>query len=381
MAADSPIRRGYHPHATLLVFAALTLLLAVGAFNSNNNLLFWLFGLALSLIIVSGLVSGSMLMGLRIRRLAPRAAIAGHPLRTQYAVRNRNRFMPAFGIRIVERPADPRGTRWPCPAITAFIAYVGPGQTRVVEGLARTHTRGRWTLDRFEALTEFPFGIIRKSLLFSQPASITVRPAAVDPGPLSLPPATPRPVRATHGRASSWHAWVGDEQLAGIRDYAPGDQPGLIAWRASARVLEQPVGRTPILVKHHLRIPPPHQDIIVLLDLHAAPTEAAYERNISLALGAAVRLAGRQDSSSSRVGVRLTRGGTLIAPGPRNLAAITESLIDLPRFGDPPTPWRFARAESRTSSTVPEAFILPVSHLASGTAPAPTRTLDAGGEP
>ena len=375
MPSDLPIQRRYHPHATLLVFSALSLLLAVGAFNSNNNLLFWLFGLALSLIVVSGVVSGSMLMGLRIRRVPPPPGTAGCPLRVRYAVRNRNRLVPSFAIRIVDRaaPAPGRERRPSAPVVEGFIAYVGPGQTRIIEGLARADARGRWSLDRFQATTEFPFGIIRKSLLFSQPAQLVVRPASIDPGVITTfrPPA--HEAANTPGLVSRWRSWVGEEQLAGIREYAPGDQPGIIAWRASARANISPTSHEALLVKQSLRVPPARRDVYIQLHTHTAHDAATYESLISRALGAAHRLASSTRGASVRIGLRLGDGRPLVHAHARALAAITQALTDLPRFGEAPAEGPASRSVDSDRAPPPETTVV---HIAAPPLPDPAAPPD-----
>ncbi|MFN0012512.1 MAG: DUF58 domain-containing protein [Phycisphaerales bacterium] len=326
MSKGAPIRRRFHVHAMLLVFAGLTLLLAVGAFNSNNNLLFWLFGLALSLIVVSGLISGTMLMGLRVERVQPRPGTAGEVMRVEYRVRNLSRVVPCIAVRVAERPG-------PGPEVQAFIAYVGPRQSKVIEGLCVPFSRGRWRLDRFVATTEFPFGIIRKSLIFRQGAALVVHPAALDPGPLEGAERGRGEQTGAAPMVSRWRAWLGEEQLAGIREYAPGDQASSIAWRASARAMAASPERANLLVREHLTAPPLPRDVMVQLDLRRAHTDADYERTISRALGVARRLSGARGAAALRVGLVVLGRGVLVRPRPRSLAAIVQELTDLPRFG------------------------------------------------
>ncbi len=361
MSKGAPIRRRFHVHATLLVFAGLALLLAVGAFNSNNNLLFWLFGLALSLIIVSGLISGTMLMGLRVERLPLRPGTAGEVMKVEYRVRNLSRLVPCMAVRLAERSGSG-------PDVRAFIAYVGPRRTRVIEGLCVPACRGRWTLDRFAATTEFPFGIIRKSLAFRQAAALVVHPRPLDPGEVD---GAERGRGQRTGRTqlvSRWRGWLGEEQLAGIREYAPGDQASSIAWRASARAMAASPERANLLVREHLRAPPLPSDVVVQLDLRGAGTEAEYERTISRALGVARRLSGGRGANTLRVGLVVLGRGVLVRPRARSLAAIVDGLTDLPRFGQA-APLLNAPGAPTTSRTAVVVACSPASPAASGDAP------------
>jgi hypothetical protein len=126
MANANRPRHVYHAHTPTLLYVGVTLLIAVGAFHAQNNLLFWLFSLSLGVLIVSGLISGVMMMTLDVRR-APasparadeiegvdtRSAVATpQPLRVRYLVTNRSRWIPVFAITISEANDDePRPSR------------------------------------------------------------------------------------------------------------------------------------------------------------------------------------------------------------------------------------------------------------------------------
>ncbi|MBO6514819.1 MAG: hypothetical protein JJ974_12725, partial [Phycisphaerales bacterium] len=44
------------------LFVFVTLFIALGAINGQNNLLFWLFGFSIAALVVSGIITGSALM-------------------------------------------------------------------------------------------------------------------------------------------------------------------------------------------------------------------------------------------------------------------------------------------------------------------------------
>ncbi|MEZ6319384.1 MAG: hypothetical protein R3B49_11650 [Phycisphaerales bacterium] len=55
-----------------------------GAFNSQNNLLYWMFGVAVCAVMIGGVISGSSMMGLEVRReiaSTPGGATIHAPLR------------------------------------------------------------------------------------------------------------------------------------------------------------------------------------------------------------------------------------------------------------------------------------------------------------
>ena len=62
------------------MYVALTLLVGLAAINRQNNLLFWILGVMLSALLLSGMVSGVMMQSLRVKRLVAGNALVGEPL-------------------------------------------------------------------------------------------------------------------------------------------------------------------------------------------------------------------------------------------------------------------------------------------------------------
>ncbi|MDP1663337.1 MAG: DUF58 domain-containing protein, partial [Phycisphaerales bacterium] len=232
-------RRRYPLHAVFLIYCLVSLLVAVGAFNANNNMLFWLFGLSMGMLLVSGVVSGTMMMSVTVHRDTIEQTCVGQPLRVRYTITNRSRWLPVIGLSISERVAvPPHADPLPAehPATLAFpptgsIPHVPARTTIVVETLSMPTGRGRLRLAGFDVRTSFPFGIIRKSLWYPEPATAIVHPAAssipeelfaLSKGTTGSGPAATRPGR------------LGDEPV-GLREYRPGDPPKLVSWRGSAR--------------------------------------------------------------------------------------------------------------------------------------------------
>ena len=105
------MRRRYHLGLPFWVYCGLTLLVALAAMNRDDNLLYWVFGVMASSLLVSGLVSGVMMTGLSVRRISPPHGMVGDALTVRYAVKNRNRLFPVFNIHLRERPV-PGGKGW-----------------------------------------------------------------------------------------------------------------------------------------------------------------------------------------------------------------------------------------------------------------------------
>jgi uncharacterized protein (DUF58 family) len=322
---EQPARRRYHFHLPGVLYVGVTLLVALGALNSQNNLLFWTLGLAVGALLASGIISGLSLMGVRLERLPMVGARAGEDAQVRYVVRNANRFIPAFGLHVCEvAPARGGGRAAAWTALVAqphaFVTHLPAKGSATPTAVVRCAARGEARFDQVRVWTTFPFGLTRKSVTFSIPRMELVRPARV--------PVDPALLDATRGRAPEHDApdartGHGDE-FFGVREYAPGDALRSVAWRPSARS-EQ------LVVREHAAHRPRRMWIVVRL-APGARTDADE---------AALRIAGSiVDEALERdlpVGLAVPGAGVHLPPGSgrrhgdRLLLAL--AALDLARVG------------------------------------------------
>ncbi len=253
-------RRQYHASSAGLIYLLVSVFLGIGAVNSQNNLLFLAFGLALGALLVSGLVSGIMLLNLEVEREAPMPTTVGDAMLLRYRVVNRSRRIPAFALRISEarpkrgwkrrRDADDWARYFDAPE--TFILHLGRGRSAFVDAMTPAMARGEARLNQIRIDTRFPFGIIRKSVVFEQAARVLVRPEPIVVEGMRQLTASAFDMRNSGERPVSGR---GLEYL-GVREYAPGDARRMIAWRASAR-------RGDLIVREHMT-PTPERTTICL---------------------------------------------------------------------------------------------------------------------
>lgn len=249
------IRRRSGLYMPGVAYAVITLFVGVGAFNAQNNLLFFVFGVALATLIVTGLIAELMLRGATVCRVVLGPAELGREAPIAYRVTNRNRFVPLFAIRISETPApppNPQSNHPPQPPdqsspsnastgspvvgvlsrTRAFAAYVPAGASIMVPAHALARSVGSVTLSGFRVSTIFPFGVTRKSFRAAQPANLVIHHPRVD-----LAPNTAAAINAlAQSQLRSIPTTRADgQEFFGVREYTPGDPLRLIAWRASAR--------------------------------------------------------------------------------------------------------------------------------------------------
>lgn len=210
-----------------LFFILITVLLAVGAVNSQNNLLFWVFGLTVASVLVSGLFSGAGMMGLRVEPRDIPDAPVGNEARIPYAVRSVNRLFPVFAVNITETGLSCEPDR-PTPAC---LLHIEPQGREPAHALWTPSRRGRHRFEGVRLESRFPFGLIIKSVEFRSPRWALVTPATVL--------IDPRIVEST-GSGSTEHRTRRARRGApgeyfGVRAYAPGDPIRAVAWKPTAR--------------------------------------------------------------------------------------------------------------------------------------------------
>jgi hypothetical protein len=364
-------RHVYHVHRPLVLYVGVSLLVAVGAFHAQNNLLFWLFGISLGLIVVSGIISGWMMMSVRITREAVEPSRARTPecaesmvpepgtaVRIRYRLTNRSRLLPVFGVTVRElvtehasgagerrrarrragdlQPTsalahdreDPRPVQQGALAAApeVFITHVPPKAEATFEAVTPAVRRGRVHLSGFMLTTTFPFGIIKKSLRFDAPTLLAIRPARH--------PAPPDLFSGGHGRLHTdqtdlSQAGAGDDFYA-LREYRPGDSPRHVAWKISARTRGLIVRQTAAASLGS-----------VWLVLLLRPGQPSARQELAIRLASDLAIAGERGGVA--IGLIIPEHGVALPPaaGPAALARVLDVLAEIrPPQGEiasPPT--------------------------------------------
>lgn len=212
--------------STGVAFVGIVLVIGLAAGGRPNNLLVWVFSAMLASLLVSGVVSGFMLLRLRATRVIPRRGRVGEPLLVRYELTNRARALPAFDLRVEERDLGDRLA----PAGDAWVLHVGPRDAVHAEAVFRPLRRGPVRLSAFEVSSTFPFGFLRKVLRFEDAGETLIHPEI-------LPVRAAVLARVTAGglgghRMSSDPG--GGDDFFGVREYRPGDSIRQVAWKRLA---------------------------------------------------------------------------------------------------------------------------------------------------
>ncbi|MEM0984534.1 MAG: DUF58 domain-containing protein [Planctomycetota bacterium] len=269
-AASQPmsVDRRYQANAGAFLYTAITVFVAIGAINSQNNLLFIALGVAVSAMVVSGLISGAALVAVSIRRDPIGATRVDEPISLRYTIENRRR-LPAFGLVIAERFAGEKK-----PRNAGAVAMLPGRQALRATGAIAIPQRGVHRIEELQVASGFPFGLLKKLIAVESAAEIVVGPRRVTLRPGKLP----RLRGAARVAQSEASASPGHEEFIGLRDYVPGDSARLVAWRPTAR-LES------MVVRQLVATSPPSVTLSILPHDPAKPW--LFERSVALAAAAA----------------------------------------------------------------------------------------------
>lgn len=261
-------RRRYHSHTPGMLYVGFTILLAIGAINSQNNLLFLALGLAIGGLLISGLLSGTSLMGVRVERTAPARGAIGSPLRIRYRVTNNNRFLATFGLHIVEATGTGRGKKAPWSRFSVqprtFVVHVPPATSIEAEAVVKPLARGTIDLEGLQVWSTFPFGLTKKSVNFELRRTILILPPEL---PLRTGFVRRLSNRSYSGGGAENSAGQGEE-FFGLREYIAGDSLRQIAWKRTARTGQ-------VVVRQNAAPSPPR--LWVMLDFNAPQDAPAGE--------------------------------------------------------------------------------------------------------
>ena len=210
------------------VLVGLALAVGFAAVNTGNNLLFLGWGLVLSAILLSGVLSEAVLRNLAAQaEVAPLAPRARETTALPLQVRNVSRLQAAFAL---ELSAVVRGPTATCIAPAPFVLRLRPSQRLETHATLMPLERGRHVLEVVRASTSYPFGFFAKSRRFRPPSTVEfwVAPAAV---PVQAYLAA---IDSAAGESPEVRAGSG-EDFHELRSYRHGDDLRRVCWRRSAK--------------------------------------------------------------------------------------------------------------------------------------------------
>jgi len=203
-----------------LIFLGLTFFIGFAALNTGNNLLYLTFGMMLSLIAVSGILSMLNLRKLDVSYTPKQNVFSYIPTSFKFTLSNKKKLIPSYSITIqvgVER---------------AYVTYSPPGTTKTMNIRCFFNKRGMNKLPEVIISTRFPFGFFKKwfSVDFEK-TDILVLPK------IEKIPLESFEFKHSFGEIQSQRSGLGDD-LRYLKPFQEGDNPRLIHWKSSAKVGE-----------------------------------------------------------------------------------------------------------------------------------------------
>jgi uncharacterized protein (DUF58 family) len=209
----------------LLLTAALVMV--VPAWVKGINLLMLVAFLLLAVWAVNLLAARRQVRRLRAARRWQGPVFAGEEAHWDVEVHN-ERALPAFGFRIVDAGPD-HHQEW-------FVTRIpGDGEVRVQTAVTFSR-RGRYALEALQAASLYPFGLAQSHRSLAAPDECLVLPRL---GRINLTRFQRWLAKTTRGDARLHRlarpSMIHQDDLHGLRQFRPGDNPRWIHWRTSAR--------------------------------------------------------------------------------------------------------------------------------------------------
>src|SRR6201987_186467 len=216
------------------IYFGATLLVALAALNTGNNLLFLILAFLISVILMSGILSSISLAGVELRIELPEHIFAGQTVRATVELLNEKLMLPSFALRVEAAVAKdaPAAAVLETPVFFPFL----PRQERVKQSVPVTFLRrGLHVQDSFRIVTRFPFGFLQKTRRVALKSEALVYPSVDASSELiDMFPGIEGSIEShSKGRGQDLHA---------LREYVPNDSARHVHWKASARTGSLMVG-------------------------------------------------------------------------------------------------------------------------------------------
>ena len=235
-----------------LLFSLASVMVAVAAFVSANNLLFLLLAAMLATLLVSGFINRLSLAGLELDFVLPERVSARRKVAARISLCNGKSWMPSFSIRVAGRR----------PSVFSSTLYfpVIPGNSRLEETVEVVFgRRGIHRESSFQFSSRFPFGFAERRVQVRMQREVLVYPC------LEPQPGFEELLSSVSGEIEAHQRGRGHDFYR-IRPYEPLESARHVDWKATAHTGELQVREfareeEPLVeVFLDLETPPAHND-------------------------------------------------------------------------------------------------------------------------
>ena len=203
----------------------LPVLLALSDLSANRPV-FLLFSLVLSAVLLSFILPIMNLKGIRVERVVPPQVHSHEWFSVTAVISAEGRRTDAFGVVIRDGRSGPYDR--PGHALALRVARDAPVRVRYQ---VRLKQRGLIRITELELSTRFPFGLFEYRLVVPVESEILAYPRIGVFRDEPLPGSRFSRLMTSTETVND----KGQEEFRNLREYRPGDNPRLIAWRATAK--------------------------------------------------------------------------------------------------------------------------------------------------
>ncbi|MCL5287767.1 MAG: DUF58 domain-containing protein [Acidobacteria bacterium] len=222
-----------------IVYVSGVFVIALAALNTGNNLLFMILASMLAGIIVSGLLSSIMLVGIGLKLELPEHIFAEQPVLATLEIVNEKLSLPSFSLRVEGAPeaikkSEQRQQAGGAPDILTRPVYFPfiPKKSAVQQNVELMFPRrGVYQQDALGISTKFPFGFLKKTRRVDSTMEVVVYPR-VEPTEEFY-----EILPLISGEIESFYRGRGHD-LYSIRDYVTTDSARFVDWKATAKTGE-----------------------------------------------------------------------------------------------------------------------------------------------
>ncbi len=211
-ARTSPTKEG-------IIFILLSFIVGFSAINTNNNLLYLIFGIMISLVVVSGIISMINLSRIDIKVVTIPDIYALTPSSLVMRLKNEKTLVPSFSLTVQLEEAK------------SFLLFLPPDSERDINIKCFFKKRGWNHLPEMSLVTKFPFGFFKKWIKIDLDESRVLVYPKINEIVIN------EDTNTDHYTGDASLVKTGQsEELKSIRSYNPGDTKKSIDWKSTAKV-------------------------------------------------------------------------------------------------------------------------------------------------
>ena len=211
------------------IYIGGTLVVALAALNTGNNLLFLILACLIAIILMSGFLSWICLSGVELQLEMPEHIFAGQQERATVELNNEKLTVPSFSLMV--EAVTPKNSN-PAAAVLQSKVYFSylPRRESFRQRVPVTFPRrGVYRQDAFRIVTRFPFGFLQKARRLEMKKEVLVYPSVETLADFS------EVFAGIEGSLESMSKGRGQDLYA-LREYLPTDSARHVHWKASARL-------------------------------------------------------------------------------------------------------------------------------------------------